>query len=124
MWPTKSSKNNFFAAHAIVNRQHDDVQNERSLGTNLSQLNENENGWKKGVTLLKNDFLKKLDKQINKLPTRKYNYLQCYFVLKTLKVAKKPVAVLVEDGRSMGMNLSQLDEKGNGREKKGGLNPL
>ena len=44
--PTKSSKNNFFAAHAIVNRQHDDVQNERSLGTNLSQLimNENENG--------------------------------------------------------------------------------
>ena len=44
MWPTKSSKNNFFAAHAIGNRQHDDVQNERSLGTNLSQLNENENG--------------------------------------------------------------------------------
>ena len=30
--------------HAIGNRQHDDVQNERSLGTNLSQLNENENG--------------------------------------------------------------------------------
>ena len=51
-----------------------------------------------------------------------------YFVLKTLKVAKKPVAVLVENGRSMGMNLSQLNEKGNGREKKrkkkGGLNPL
>ena len=44
MWPTKSSKNNFFAAHAIGNRQHDDVQNERTLGTNLSQLNENENG--------------------------------------------------------------------------------
>ena len=44
-WPTKSSKNNFFAAHAIGNRQHsDDVQNERSLGTNLSWLNENENG--------------------------------------------------------------------------------
>ena len=57
MWPTISSKNNFFAARAIVNRQHDDVQNERSLGTNLSQLNENENGWKKGVTLLKNDFI-------------------------------------------------------------------
>ena len=44
MWLTKSSKNNFFAAHAIGNRQHDDVQNERTLGTNLSQLNENENG--------------------------------------------------------------------------------
>ena len=44
MWPTKSSKNNFFAAHAIGNGQHDDVQNERNLGTNLSQLNENENG--------------------------------------------------------------------------------
>ena len=44
MWPTKSSKNNFFAAHAIGNRQHDDVQNEGSLGMNLSQLNENENG--------------------------------------------------------------------------------
>ena len=28
MWPTKSSKNNFFAAHAISNRQHDDVQND------------------------------------------------------------------------------------------------
>ena len=26
----------FFAAHVIGNRQHDDVQNERSLGTNLS----------------------------------------------------------------------------------------
>ena len=59
------------------------------------------------------------------LKTRKYNYLQCHFVLKTLKVAKKPVAVLVENGRSMGMNLSQLNEKGNRREKKGGgLNPL
>ena len=34
----------FFAAYAIGNRQHDDVQNETSLGTNLSQLNENENG--------------------------------------------------------------------------------
>ena len=27
MWLTKSSKNNFFAAHAKGNRQHDDVQN-------------------------------------------------------------------------------------------------
>ena len=35
-----------------------------------------------------------------------------------MKVVKKPVAVLVENGRSMGMNLSQLNEKGNGREKK------
>ena len=58
MSPTKSSKNNFLAAHAIGNRQHDDVQNERSLGMNLSQLDENENGWKKGVTLLKNNFFK------------------------------------------------------------------
>ena len=40
----KSKKNFFFVAHAIGNRQNDDVQNERSLGTNLSQLNENENG--------------------------------------------------------------------------------
>ena len=40
----KAKKLFFFAAHAIGNRQHDDVQNERSLGTNLSQLNENENG--------------------------------------------------------------------------------
>ena len=42
-------------------------------------------------------------------------------------MAKKPVAVLVENGRSMGMNLSQLNEKGNGRgkkkEKKGGVKP-
>ena len=37
----KSSKNNFFAAHAMGNRLHDDVQNGRSLGMNLSQLNEN-----------------------------------------------------------------------------------
>ena len=40
----KQKKKIFFAAYAIGNRQHDDVQNERSLGTNLSQLNENENG--------------------------------------------------------------------------------
>ena len=46
-----------------------------------------------------------------------------------MKVAKKPVAVLVENGRSMGMNLSQLNEKGNGRKKKkkkergGGVQP-
>ena len=45
----------FFAVCAISNRQHDDVQNERSLGTNLCQLNENER-LKKGVTLLKNNF--------------------------------------------------------------------
>ena len=41
--PQKGAKT-IFAAHAIGNRQHDDEQNERSLGTNLSQLNENENG--------------------------------------------------------------------------------
>ena len=44
-------------------------------------------------------------------------------------MAKKPVAVLVENGSSMGMNFSQLNEKGNGREKKkkkekkGGVKP-
>ena len=43
MWPAKGSKNIFWGAHTIGNRRHDDVQNERSLGTNLSQLNENEN---------------------------------------------------------------------------------
>ena len=48
----KKKQKQFFATHAIGNRQHDDEQNEKSLGTNLSQLNENE----KGVTLRKNDF--------------------------------------------------------------------
>ena len=57
-WPTKSSKNNFFAAHAIGNRQHDDVQNERSLGTNLSRLNEKEKGQKRGLPYLKMTFKK------------------------------------------------------------------
>ena len=40
-------------------------------------------------------------------------------------MAKRPVAGLVENGRSMGMNFSQLNEKGNGREKKekGGVKP-
>ena len=45
-------------------------------------------------------------------------------------MAKKPVAVPVENGRSMGMNLSQLNEKGNGwekkkkkKEEKGGVKP-
>ena len=43
-----------------------------------------------------------------------------------MKVAKKPVAVLVQNERSMGTNLSQLKEKGNGRGKKragGGVKP-
>ena len=40
----KKKQKHVFAAHAIGNRQHDDEQNERGLGTNLSQLNENENG--------------------------------------------------------------------------------
>ena len=35
--PQKVAKTIFFAAHAIGNGQHDDVQNERSLGMNLSQ---------------------------------------------------------------------------------------
>ena len=52
MWPAKGCKKNFFGGHAIGNRQQDDVQNERSLGTNLSQLNENENDLEKVVTLL------------------------------------------------------------------------
>ena len=39
----KMKRKQFFAAHAIGNRQHDDEQNERGLGTNLSQLIENEN---------------------------------------------------------------------------------
>ena len=62
MWPTKSSENNFFAAHAIVNRQHDDVQNERSLGTNLSQLNENEMDEKRGLPYSNMTCFKKIDK--------------------------------------------------------------
>ena len=46
-----------------------------------------------------------------------------------MKIVKKPVAVLVENGRSMGMNLSQLNEKemgGKKKKKRGGegLNPL
>ena len=40
----KKKQKHFFPAHSIGNRQHDEEQNERSLGTNLSQLNENENG--------------------------------------------------------------------------------
>ena len=34
-----------------------------------------------------------------------------------MKVAKKSVAVLVENGRSMEMNLSQLNEKGDSSKK-------
>ena len=44
--PQKLAKRTVFAAHAIGNGQHgqhDDVQKERSLGMNLSQLNGNEN---------------------------------------------------------------------------------
>ena len=59
MWPAKSRKNNFFAAHTIGNHQHDDAQNKRSLGTNLSRLNENENGWKRGLPYWKMTFFKK-----------------------------------------------------------------
>ena len=40
----KKKQKQFLAAHAIGNRQHDDEENERGLETNLSQLNENENG--------------------------------------------------------------------------------
>ena len=41
-----------------------------------------------------------------------------------MKVAKKPVAALVQNERTTGTNLSQLNEKGNGREKKrGGIKP-
>ena len=37
-----------------------------------------------------------------------------------MKVAKKPVAALVQNERSTGTILSQLNEKGNGLEKKSG----
>ena len=37
-----------------------------------------------------------------------------------MKVAKKPVAVLVQNERSMGTNLSQLNEKRKWAGKKGG----
>ena len=40
---SKKKQTQFFGAHAIGIRQHDDEQNERSLGTNLSQLNEKKN---------------------------------------------------------------------------------
>ena len=46
-----------------------------------------------------------------------YNVISFF---KTLKVAKKPVAALVQNERTTGTNLSQLNEKGNGREKKAG----
>ena len=55
----KKKQKHFFPAHSIGNRQHDEEQNERSLGTNLSQLNENENGWKRGLPYLKMTFLTK-----------------------------------------------------------------
>ena len=56
----KKKQKQFFAAHTIMgNRQHDDEQNERSLGTDLSQLNENENGWKRGLPYLNITFLTK-----------------------------------------------------------------
>ena len=67
----KKKQKQFLAAHAIGNLQHDDEQNERGLGTNLSQLNENENGWKRGLPYLKMTFFT----QKIKLPTRKYNHL-------------------------------------------------
>ena len=38
----------FLALTPIGNRQHNDVQNGRSLGMNLSLLNEKENSWEKG----------------------------------------------------------------------------
>ena len=90
MWPAKRSKNNFFAAHAIGNRQHDDEQNERSLGTNLAQLNENENGWKRGLPYLKMTFFnKKLNCQPENIIT--YNVISFF---KTLKVGKEPRQLL------------------------------
>ena len=68
---SKKKQKQFFGAHAIGNRQNVDEQIERSLGTNLSQLNENENGWKRGLPYLKMTFFT----QKIKLPTRKYNHL-------------------------------------------------
>ena len=88
----KKEQKQFFAAHAIGNRQHDDEQNERGLGTNLTQLNENENGWKGGLLYLKNDFFnKKLNCQPENIIT--YNVISFF---KTLKVGRKPVVVLVK----------------------------
>ena len=81
----KNKQKQFFAAHAIGNRQHDDEQNERSLGTNLSQLNENENGWKRGLLYLKNDFF---NKKLNCQPKNIIIYNVISF-FKTLKVGKK-----------------------------------
>ena len=58
--PRKVAKTIFFAAHAIGNRQHsDDVQNESSSGDELILAEWKWKWMKKGVTLLKNDFLKK-----------------------------------------------------------------
>ena len=47
-----------------------------------------------------------------------YNFISFF---KTLKVAKKPVAVLVQNERSMGTNLSQLNEKRKWAGKKRGV---
>ena len=88
----KKKQKQLLAAHAIGNRQHDDEQNERGLGTNLSQLNENENGWKRGLPYLKNDFS---NKKLNCQPENIIIYNVISF-FKTLKVGKQTVVVLVQ----------------------------
>ena len=86
----KKKQKQFFGAHAIGNRQHDDEQNERSLGTNLSQLNENENGWKRGLPYLKMTFF---NKKLNCQPENIISYNVISF-FKTLKVGKEPRQLL------------------------------
>ena len=83
----KKKQKQFFAAHAISNRQHDDEQNERSLGTNLSHVNENENGWKRGLPY--RPYLKMtqfFNKKLNCQPENNDNISFSFF--KTLKVGK------------------------------------
>ena len=107
----KKKQKQFFAAHTITgNRQHDDEQNERSLGTDLSQLNENENGWKRGVTLPKHNFF---NKKLNCQPENIITYNSRF-------VGKKSVVALVQNEKSLGTNLSQLNEKRKWAAKKGG----
>ena len=89
----KKKQKQFFPAHSIGNRQHDEEQNERSLGTNLSQLNENENGWKRGLPYLKMTFF---NKKLNCQPEKNLINYDVISFFKTLKVGKKPVVVLVQ----------------------------
>ena len=61
------------------------------------------------------------DKKLNCEPENIITYNIISF-FKTLKVGKKPVVVQVQNERSLGTNLSQLNEKKKMGRKKGGLN--